>query len=159
MTRRALGWAAAALALAFLLVLAVPGRDRALALFAFMLFAGALALAALVAVLAGAPRAGDGALVADAPAHELRPADLESIEHDVRGVLAGGIADEHLRSLVRSIALARLARNHGIDLRRDAAAAERLLGDDAAWGLLSARRGQRLDRGVLAGVVDALERL
>jgi hypothetical protein len=158
---RALRWPAGALAAAFLVVLAVPGDERALALYAFLLLAGALVLTGLVALLAAAPSGEDEPLRAPAPAPDRRPGDLDAFERDVRDALArDGAVSERLVAQIRAIALARLraGRGHGADPEAAALRA----GDPLAAVLLPARRGRdrlRLGAAELALLVDQLERL
>lgn len=163
MRLRTLGWPLGVLALAFVLVLSVPGRDRPLALFAFLLLAGAIVALGLVAALARLPGSDDRRLGAAAAGGELRPAELEAIESEVRAALAGGGANDGLRGRLRSIAAARLSRDHAIDLDRGEEAARRVIADDVTWQLVTAdaRRGTRVRLGAeqLVAVVDRLERL
>jgi hypothetical protein len=158
-TRRALGSAAGVLTAAFLIVLAVPARDRALALLAFAILAGTLAVAGAVAsLLAAAPSAGEEPLRGHAAPADQRPGDLAAIEVDVRDALASGRVDERLRTLAISIAAARLARRHRIELAADPDGARRVLGEGAAWKLLtSSRSAPTMRPAELAALVDELE--
>lgn len=159
MRRRALGWTAALLAVAFLIVLAVPGTQRALALYAFLLLVGAIVLAGLVALVAAAPVAGEALLEGPAAAPERRPAELDTIEQEVRELIATGAIEDRLRVQVRAIALSRLAR-HGI---ADPAAAESLLGESPLGRIVAPRQPgrtrPRISPAELGAAVEELERL
>jgi hypothetical protein len=148
--RRALGWAAAILVTAFLIVLAVPREERGLALYAFLLLAGALALAGLLMLLAAEPAGEDALLVGAAPAPERRPAELGEFERDVREVLRSGAVEDRLRGQLRAIAAVR--REHGQPLADGPLA--RLV---AAPEPGRARLRMRPDE--LAQAIDELERL
>jgi hypothetical protein len=153
--RSTLGWTAAALVTAFLIVLAVPREQRGLALYAFLLFVGALALAGLVALIAVAPAGEDRLLEAVPPEPERRPGELEALEHDVREALSTGAVEDRLRSQFRSIAAVRLARAHTVPPSPS--------GDSALARLLAplepGRMRIRLRPGELARAVEELERL
>jgi hypothetical protein len=162
MRRSALGWAAALLVLAFVIVLGVPREQRALALYAFLLLAGALVLAGLVALLAAMPAAADERLRAAPAAGEQPPGDLEALERDVRDALREGSVSDRLWFQLRAVASMALACRHGVDLARDPETAERLLGDGPALALLGAPRSRtpvRLRARELAAAIDELERL
>ncbi|HEY1778645.1 MAG TPA: hypothetical protein VGG41_20990 [Solirubrobacteraceae bacterium] len=162
MIRRALGWSAAVLALAFVVVLAVPAHDRGLALFAFLLLAGALVLAMLVLVVAADPPAAED-LLAGAPADaDSTPAELTALAGSIRAALRERAIDERLHSAIRAVATVRLARNHGVVLTRDLDAARETIGEGTLWRLLeSERTWARLPVGgrELTEIVDQLERL
>jgi hypothetical protein len=85
----------------------VPRGERGLALYAFLLLAGALALAGLLALLAAEPSGEDVLLAGVMPAGERRPGDLEQLERDVGEALDGGAVDDHLRAQLRAIAAVR----------------------------------------------------
>jgi hypothetical protein len=160
--RRQISWSAAILALAFLLVLAVPDHDRGLAVFAFLLLAGALMLGALVLALARDPLAAEDRLAgAAAPAHR-PPAELVTLTSGIRTALREQVLDERVYGTIRAIATVQLAGNHGIELGRDPAGAHAVIGDGPLWQLLeSERTWVRLSVGgrELAQIVDQLERL
>jgi hypothetical protein len=160
--RRPLGWSAVVLALAFVVVLAVPAHDRGLALFAFLLLAGALVLAVLVLVLAADPPAAEN-LLAGAPADgDSAPAELTALAGSIRTALRERAIDERLYSAIRAVAIVRLARGHGVVLARDPDAARAAVGDGMLWRLLeSERTWARLPVGgsELRQIVDQLERL
>lgn len=162
MSRRTLAWAFAALVAAFLIVLSVPERNRALALYAFLLFVGALALAGLILVLSATPAADADRLAGAPPALERRPDELETLEAGVRSTLAGRAIDEVVHARVRAIVAARLDRGHGVSLDRDPERARAVLGDGLLWQLVDPERSTRrtrLDARELAAAVDALEAL
>jgi hypothetical protein len=161
-SRRLVGWTLAGLLFAFLLVLSVPDRDRALALYAFLLLVGALALAALVVVLSATPAADERRLAAEPPVPDARPEDLEALEAGLRSLSAGGAVDELLRMRVRGIIAARLARGHGVALERDPDGARAVLDGGLLWELIDpqlATRRTRLDARELVALVEALEAL
>lgn len=158
MIRARAPWAAAGLLGAFLVVLAVPDRDRALALYAFLLLSGGLVLTALVALLAARAPGGEDRLTALPVEPDRRPAELDAIERDVREALERGVVEERLRVLARSVAIARLARHGGVE-----SAPERLPAQGALAELLAPRRAGelrgRLRAGQLEEAVAELERL
>ena len=102
-TRSALGWAAAILVAAFLIVLAVPREHRALALYAFLLLARALVLggAGGADARAGRPPATTVASRARRRRPSARRPELEALEQDVREVLATGAVEDRLRAQIR----------------------------------------------------------
>jgi hypothetical protein len=157
--RSALGWAAGALAAAFLIVLGVPREHRALALYAFLLLAGAMVLAGLVALLALAPAGEDDLLEGVPPVPERRPGDLDAIELDVRESLESGAVEDRLRATIRGIAAVRVARRAASDPE----VAALLIGDGPLARVLAPQlRGRarvRLRRGEFARAVDELEAL
>jgi hypothetical protein len=162
-TRPALWRGGAVLAVAFAVVLAVPPPQRATALFAFLLLAGALALALLVALVAARAPSRDVPLAALVAAPSSPPADLETFERDVRELVRSGAIDDRLRAQIQAIAAMRLARAHGIDLHADPAAAAAIVGDGPLWRLLTptlaGRARVRLSAAELGVAVDALEGL
>jgi len=161
-SRRAVAWTFAGLVGAFLIVLAVPERNRALALYAFLLLVGALALAGLIAVLGAVPHADAGRLGAAPAPPGARPDDLDTLESAVRSTLSRRTIDEILQLRMRAIIVARLERGHGVSLDRDPAGARAVLGEGLLWALVDPERGARrtrLDAAELAAVVDALEAL
>jgi hypothetical protein len=159
---RRIGWPVAILALAFVLVLATPGHDRGLALFAFLLLAGALILGALVLALAGDPLALEDPL-AGAPARaDSPPAELSALTGSIRRAQRESALDERLYEAIRAVASVRLARDHGIELARNPRAAREVLGDGLLLQLLETDRGWsrvRVGGAELARMVDQLERL
>jgi hypothetical protein len=162
-TRRYFGRAGFAIALGFVIVLLVPDDDRVVALYALVLFVGALALGGLVALLVVVPPTAYDRLAGPQASVDVHPTDLDEIERDVRDALAAGVTYEPLREVIRSIVSARLAR-HGrrTDLSRGAAT-EAVLADSAVWQLLDdsskAPRARRLSAQRLGLVIDELERL
>jgi hypothetical protein len=167
------GWTA--LVVVALIALAVisfllPGR-RHVALDIFVLFLGALGLAAAVRATHGAsPDVHEPSLVdeLDDPLDVLpqRPAELERLEREVYLSLGSSFYLHHrLRPLLREIASNRLLLRHGIDpdQRRDEAA--KIVGPQA-WEWLRPDRQEPRDRWApgppmaeLTSVVDALERI
>lgn len=136
--RRVVGWALAA-TVAVVVALLLAGSSRGLALLAYVLFLGALALLVLSRALRAALPA--------APAFDrlhVRPAraqpGIAQLEGFARTLSAAGWseADVHhrLRPPVREIVAARLSRRHGVDLYRDPERAHGLLGDGRAWELV-----------------------
>jgi hypothetical protein len=161
-TRRLLGWTFGGLLAAFLIVLAVPERNRALALYAFLLLVGALALGGLIVVLSATPPADDRRLVGATAAPDARPDELDTLDSGVRATLAGRTIDDTLHGRIRAIVAARLDRGHGVSLDRDPAGARAVLGEGLLWALVDperSRRRTRLDAGELVAVVEALEAL
>ena len=147
-----------------------PGR-RDVALDVYVLFLGALGLAAAVrATRAAWPNVHESSLAAeledplDVPPQ--RPRELERLEREVYLSLGSSFyLHNRLRPVLREIAAHRLLRKHGVDLDRRPEAAQRLLGDEA-WAWLRADRAEPRDRWApgpplaeLRAVVDALERI
>jgi hypothetical protein len=147
-----------------------PGQ-RHTALDAFILFLGALGLAAGVR----ATRTASPHVHAPALANELseppgpqpeRPAELERLEREVHLSLAGSFhMQQRLVPVLREIAANRLLLRHGLDLDARPEAAQRLLGE-AAWSWLRPDRPELRDRWApgpplaeLKAVIDALERI
>jgi hypothetical protein len=161
--RRRLRWVWAALALAFVIVLSVPDHDRVVALYVFVLLVGAVALGGLVVLLAGVPVVADGHLVLAPPPGEHRPEELVALERELREALESGAVDARLRARTRSIASARLARVHGVDMARQPQAAAALLSNTVVGRLLADAPGSsrvlRLAPEQLRLVVDELEAL
>jgi hypothetical protein len=160
--RRHVGWSAAILALAFVVVLGVPDHDRGLALFAFLLLAGALVLSVLVLALAGDPLAAEDRLAGVPASADSAPAELTALASDIRTTLRERLIDERVYAAIRSVASVRLARNHGIELARDPGAAREVLGGGMLWQLLESERSwARLRVGAreLTEIVDQLEGL
>jgi hypothetical protein len=148
----------------------LPGR-RDVALDVFVLFLGALGLAAVVRATHGAsPDVHEPSLVdeLDDPLDVLpqRPAELERLEREVYLSLGSSFYLHHrLRPLLREIASNRLLLRHGLDpdLRPDEAA--KIVGPQA-WEWLRPDRQEPRDRWApgppmaeLSSVVNALERI
>jgi hypothetical protein len=133
----------------------VPREHRALALYAFLLLVGALALVGLVALIAVASAGEDALLEGVPPGPERRPGELDAIEHDVREALSSGAVEDRLRAQFRAIAAVRLAR-----ARQAASPAG---GEGPLARLLAphepGRMRLRLRAGELARAVDELEQL
>jgi hypothetical protein len=148
----------------------LPGR-RHVALDVFVLFLGALGLAGAVRATHGASPDVHEPTLEDELRDPLdvrpqRPAELERLEREVYLSLGSEFYLHHrLRPLLREIASDRLLLRHGVDLDRQPAAAERLVGPEA-WEWLRPDREEPRDRWVhgpptegLSAVVDALERI
>ena len=167
------GWAALLLLgaiVAAVVSFVLPGR-RHIALDVFVLFVGALGLAAAVRAAHGAsPEVHEPSLEDELtePLDVLpeRPADLERLEREVHLSLGSEFYFHHrLRPVLREIASSRLLLHHGVDLDRRPAEAEKLVGPEA-WGWLRPDREEPRDRWTngprteeLAALVDALERI
>ena len=147
-----------------------PGR-RALELDAFVLFLGALGLAAGVRATREASPDVHGPTLADELADPLdllpqRPAELERLEREVYLSLGTSFHLHHrLRPLLREIAENRLLLRHGLEIDRRPEDARALLGD-TAWSWLRPDRPEPVDRWgagppitELTAIVDALERI
>jgi hypothetical protein len=148
----------------------LPGR-RHIALDVFVLFLGALGLAAGVRATHGAsPDVHEPSLV-DELADPLdvlpqRPAELERLEREVHLSLGSSFYLHHrLRPLLREIASNRLLVRHGVDLDHRPDDAAKHLGPQA-WEWLRPDRPEPRDRWAsgpplaeLTSVVDALERI
>jgi len=148
----------------------LPGR-RHIALDIFVLFLGALGLAAAVRATHGAsPDVHEPSLV-DELADPLdvlpqRPAELERLEREVHLSLGSSFYLHHrLRPLLREIASNRLLVRHGVDLDRRPDVAAKRLGPQA-WEWLRPDREEPRDRwgpgpplAELTAVVDALDRI
>ena len=173
MKRVPTGWTA--LVLLALIVLGVvsfllPGR-RHVALDVFVLFLGALGLAAAVRATHGAsPDVHEPSLVdeLDDPLDVLpqRPAELERLEREVYLSLGSSFYLHHrLRPLLREIASNRLLLRHGLDPDRRPDEAAKIVGPQA-WEWLRPDRQEPRDRWApgppmaeLSSVVNALERI
>jgi hypothetical protein len=161
-TRRQIATSAAILALAFLVVLTVPAHDRGLALFAFLLLAGAFVLSGLVLALAGGPLAHEEPLAGAPPIPDSAPAELSALAAGIRAAGGGRALDERVYLAIRAVASVRLARNHGIELASDPAGARELIGDGVLWQLLESgpsRTRLSVGAGQLRDMIDRLERL
>ena len=174
MTRRLWsGWSAlVALGVIALAVVSFvfPGR-RHVALDVFILFVGALGLAAGVRATRSASPDVHGPWLADelaVPLHVLpqRPAELERLEREVHLSLGSSFYLHHrLRPMLCDVAAHRLLLRHGCNLEERPEDAHLLLGD-AAWSWLRPDRVEPKDRWApgpplaeLTAVVDALERI
>jgi hypothetical protein len=148
----------------------LPGR-RHVALDVFVLFLGALALAAAVRATHGASPDIHEPTLDDELADPLdvlpeRPAELERLEREVYLSLGNSFYLHHrLRPLLREIASNRLLLHSGVDLDRRPAEAEKLVGPEA-WSWLRPDRKEPRNRWApgppieeLTAVVDALERI
>jgi hypothetical protein len=167
------GWTALAV-LGVIALVAVsftfPGR-RHIALDAFILFLGALGLAAGVrATRQASPDVHELSLI-DELADPLdvlpqRPAELERLEREVYLSLGSSFYLHHrLRPMLREVAANRLLLAHGLDLDARPSEAQALLGD-SAWSWLRPDRPEPRDRWApgppiteLTSVVDTLERI
>jgi hypothetical protein len=148
----------------------LPGR-RHVALDVFVLFLGALGLAAAVRATHGAsPDVHEPSLVdeLDDPLDVLpqRPAELERLEREVYLSLGSSFYLHHrLRPLLREIASNRLLLRHGLDPDRRPDEVAKIVGPQA-WEWLRPDRQEPRDRWApgppmaeLSSVVDALERI
>jgi hypothetical protein len=161
-TRRQIATSAAILALAFVVVLTVPAEDRALALFAFLLLAGAFVLSGLVLALAMGPLAQEEPLAGAPASADSPPAELSALASAIRAANSGRALDERVYLAIRAVAGVRLARNHGIELASDPAGARELIGDGVLWQLLESERSRTrvgVGAGELTQIIDRLERL
>jgi hypothetical protein len=148
----------------------LPGQ-RHVALDVFVLYLGALCLLAAVRATHGAspdvhePSLEDE-LVDPLDLPPERPTELERLEREVYLSLSNEFYfHQRMRPLLREIAAGRLLLHHGVDLDRQTAEAERLVGAEA-WAWLRPDREEPRDRWVygppteeLTAVVDALERI
>jgi hypothetical protein len=163
MNRRFGRWAGAAVAIGLVIVLSLPDHDRQVGLYGFVLLVGAIVLGSLVAVIAGGPRAQDGPLVATQAPGAIHPDDLVWLEREVRAALDTGLIDDRLRERIETVTTTRLARSHGIDLRRNGAAAQQALAETVLWPLVSdlpeVARTRRRSPDLLALAIADLERL
>jgi hypothetical protein len=147
-----------------------PGR-RHVALDAFVLFLGAIGLAAGVrSTRAASPDVHEPSL-ADELADPLdvlpeRPAELQKLERDVHLSVGTSFYLHHrLLPVLREIAANRLLVRHGIDFERRPDAVEAVVGE-TAWSWLRPDREPPVDRWApgppfaeLRAVVEALERI
>jgi len=171
--RLANGWTA--LVVVAVVVLAavsftLPGR-RHIALDVFVLFVGALGLAAGVrATRQASPDVHEPSLAdeLDDPLEVLpeRPAELERLEREVYLSLGSWFYLHHrLRPILREIAANRLQLRHGLDLDAQQEDSRAILGE-TTWSWLRPDRPEPRDRwgpgppiAELAAVVGALERI
>jgi hypothetical protein len=136
-----------------------PG-DRGLAVDAYLLFLGSIALLVLVRATAGAfPTAGPSELeraVRRRPPSPTRLPELERLEREVAlSVQSSFDCYLRLRQTLREIAAERLER-HGVDLDVSGGEAEEILGP-AAWTIVRPdleRPHDRMARGVPLGTVQ-----
>jgi hypothetical protein len=161
-TRRHIASCAAILALAFVVVLTVPAHDRGLALFAFLLLAGAFVASGLVLALAAGPLAAEQPLAGAPAMADSTPAELSALASGIRAASSGRPLDERVYATIRAVASVRLARNHGIELARDPAGAREIIGAGVLWQLLESERSWTrvsVSGGELTQIVERLERL
>jgi hypothetical protein len=162
--RRAAAVGAAA-TVALVVALALAGSDRGLALYAYVLLLGAIALLVVAVRLRGLP--------ATVPLDDLlavperRRDDRRQLDVLIRRLVGGESSafelHHDLRPLVRQVAGARLARRHGVDLERSPDRARMLVGA-RVWELVRPEReppGQRFlpgwPTGELVALVEELE--
>jgi len=155
----------AAVVVAFAAALAVPGRERVLALFALVLVLGAASLAALVRLTAQATSA-DDVLLESWPLEERLVPQRDEIVRELEVVLDLGVdAHSELRSRLRTIAAARLADRRGLDIDRQPGRARAAIADELTWELVRERKRYepvdvpRLRAPELRRVLDSLERI
>lgn len=152
------------------LIVAVPfaGADRGIALYAYVLAIGALVLGVLVHEVRRAlpTMIPLERRLRPPPQREQRIAQLETLTRRL-SVGESSTFDLHyrLRPLLREIAVARLARRHGVDFTRSPERARSLLGEQL-WEILRPERQppeERFARGPskrqLAALIKRLERL
>ena len=141
MSRRGVILVSTAAAAGLAAAVSVPGHDRVLALFAYILLLGATAAAALLrqAVRAN-PSTGDVLWQPQAPQPQ-RVSQLEEITRELETVLELG-SDPHgeLAARLRIVAGARLADRRGIDLDRQPERARAAIDEELTWELVQARR-------------------
>lgn len=121
--------------------ISVPGHDRVLALFAYVLLLGAAAAAALVRQAAGAnPSTGDVFWQAR-PLPPQRVPQLEEIARELESVLRlGSDPRGEIAARLRIVAAARLADRRGIELDGQPERARAAIDDELTWQLVQARR-------------------
>lgn len=159
-------WTTAIATLALLIAIALAGADRGVALYAYVLALTALALALLrqqirTALPATVPL--DRRLQRTQPRDE-RVIQLETLSRRI-GAAETSSFDLHyrLRPLLREIAAARLARQHGIELDRQPDRSQALVGEQL-WELIRPERQppeQRFAKGIsptrIRELIDELE--
>jgi hypothetical protein len=132
------------LAAGVMIALLLAGSARGLALLAYVLFMGAVALVLLAGRLRNAlpPAVPFERLLATAPQRVEPVRQLETIMRALVAV-AWSQAELHYRlaPMVREIAAARLSRSHGVDLDRQPERARSLLGDGRVSELVGPRHG------------------
>ncbi len=132
-----------------MLALLLAGWSDGVALLAYVLFVGAIALLVLARRLRAAlpPATPFERLLAAAPRRMEPVGQLETIR---QGLAAAGWSrgELHYRlaPMIREIAAARLSRHHGIDLDRQPERARALIGDGRVWELAGPRSGPPEDR-------------
>ena len=165
------GWRLAATAVVatagVVLALLLAGSSHGLALLAYVLFLGTIALVLLVGRLQVALPVAEQfeRLLAREPQAAAPVAQFETISRTLSA--AGWNQNElhyRLRPLVREIALARLSRGHGIDLEREPERVRSLIGEGRVWELARPdreppedRRGRGWSRPELAELLEELE--
>lgn len=162
--RRAAAVGAAA-TVALVMALALAGSDRGLALYAYVLLLGAIALLVVAVRLRGLPATvplDDLLAVSERRRDDRRQLDV-LIRRLVGGESSAFELHHDLRPLVRQVAGARLARRHGVDLERSPDRARMLVGA-RVWELVRPERdppGQRFLPGwptrELMALVEELE--
>jgi hypothetical protein len=165
------GWRAVAWAVfgtvGVVVALVLAGSSHGLALLAYVLFLGALALLNLTARLrATLPAEPDFEQLLGRSDRGAEP--IEQLETLSRTLSAAGWNQSELhyrlRPPVREIVAARLSRRHGVDLDRQPERARALLGDGRAWELVRPDRERPQDRSArgwsrreLSELLDELE--
>ena len=159
---------AAAATVALLVALALAGAARGLALYAYVLFLGALGLTLTARRTSSSVRRTGPLerLVNRRGDHDGRAPQFESIARQLSAGQSSAFELHHrLRPLVRQIASTQLARRYGVDLDRRPERAQQLLGP-RTWELVRPDReppAERLLRGwspkELADLVDELEQI
>ncbi len=131
------------------LALLLAGWSDGLALLAYVLFVGAVAMVVLAGRLRAElpPSTPFEWLLAAAPQRVEPVGQLETIR---RGLAAAGWSrgELHYRlaPMIREIAAARLSRRHGVDLDRQPERARALIGGGRVWELVGPRRRPPEDR-------------
>jgi hypothetical protein len=153
---------------AVIVALLLAGSARGLALLAYVLFLGALALMALVAKLrVASPLAPRFDELVARPAREERPiGQLVKMQRLVNAAGWDQSALHHrLRPVLQEVLAARLSRQHGVDLEREPARARSVVGEGPLWELVRPDRrvpedrGRGLSRRELEALLDELERV
>ena len=165
------GWKVAVTVLAatagVVIALLLAGWAHGLALLAYVLFLGAVALAALAGQLSGAlpPARRSGQLPGAPPERADAIGQLEMIRR-VLGAAGWSAGELHhrLAPMVREVAAARLSRRHGVDLDRQPERARALIGGGRVWELVRPGRERPDDwrargwsRQELEALLDELE--
>lgn len=122
------------------IALSVPGDERVLALFAYVLLLGAGAIAVLVWQAARANPISADMLWPPRQVQEQRVPQLEQIARELETVLAlGSDPRGELGARLRIVASARLADHRGIELDRQPERARAAIDDSLTWELVRAR--------------------